>query len=176
MAVKVRSKYFIQVIYCNPIEGPLPLRVIFRQRSSSVKDCLPSKFVFHKRLSSIKDCLPSKVVFRQRSSSVKSCLPSKISSVKGHLPSKVVFHQSLSCAKGKLPFKVEKLGRMVQNTLISPFIQKVLKDPQTGGLFKRKKILTVIMRITVGFLPSSASTSTSQFLQPPTHPTCESLL
>ena len=74
-------------------------KVVFRQRSSTVKGRLLSKVVFGQRSSSVKGRLPSKVVFRQRSSSVKSLLPWKVvfhqmaSSAKGCLPSKVVFHQ-----------------------------------------------------------------------------------
>ena len=86
MAVKVRSRKFsFQVVYCNPIKGRLPSKVVFRQRSSSVKGRLPSKVVFRQRSSSIKGRLPSKVVFRQR-----------LSSIKGRLPSKGFFHRRLS--------------------------------------------------------------------------------
>ena len=90
----------------------LPSKVVFRQRSSSVKGRLPSKVIFHKRSSSIKGRIPSKVIFRQRSSSVKGPLPSKVVfrqrsySFKGRLPSKVVFHQRLSSVKGRLPSNV----------------------------------------------------------------------
>ena len=41
----------------------LPSKVVFRQRSSSVKGRLPSKVVLHQRLSSIEGRLPSNVVF-----------------------------------------------------------------------------------------------------------------
>ena len=58
--------------------GRLPSKVVFPQKSSSIKDRLPSKVVFHQRSSSIKSRLPSKVVFRQRSSSIKANLPSKV--------------------------------------------------------------------------------------------------
>ena len=54
---------------------------------------LPSKVVYHQRSSSIKSHLPSKVVFHQR-----------LSSIKGHHPSKVIFHQKSSSIKGRLPF------------------------------------------------------------------------
>ena len=74
---------------CKMFLVKLLSKVVFRQRSFSVKDRLPSK------VSSVKDRLPSKVVFRQRSSSVK-----------GRLPSKVVFRQRLSSVKGRLPSKV----------------------------------------------------------------------
>ena len=81
------------------IRSCLPLKVVFRWRSSSVKGRLPSKVVFRQRSSFVKGRLPSKVVFRQRSSSVKGRLPSKVvfrqrsSSVKGRLSSNVVFDQ-----------------------------------------------------------------------------------
>ena len=87
------------------VKGCLPLKVVFRQLSSSVNGRLPLKVVFRQRLSSVKGCLPSKVVFRQRSCSIEGCLPLKVifhrrlSSIEGHLPSKVVFHQKLSSIK-----------------------------------------------------------------------------
>ena len=49
----------------SSIEGCLPSKVVFHQRSSSLKGCLPSKAVFHHRLSSIYCC--SKVVFHHMS-------------------------------------------------------------------------------------------------------------
>ena len=67
----------------------LPSRVVFKQRSSSIKSCLPWKEVFNERLFSIKGLLPSKVFFHQRSSSIKECLPTK-----------VVFNQTSSSIKG----------------------------------------------------------------------------
>ena len=67
-------------------------KVVFHQKSSSIKDRLPSKGVFHQRSSSIKVCPPSKVVFHPRSSFIKGCLPSK-----------GVFHQRLFFIKGCLP-------------------------------------------------------------------------
>ena len=94
--------------------GRLPSKVIFRQRSSSVKCRLPSNVVFHQmsssRSSSIKGCFLSKIVFRQRSSSIKGCLPSKVifhrrsSSIEGRLPSKVVFHWRWSSSFGSFLF------------------------------------------------------------------------
>ena len=45
---------------------------------SSIEGCLPSKVVFHQRSSSLKGCLLSKVVIRQGSSSIKGCLPAKV--------------------------------------------------------------------------------------------------
>ena len=86
------------------IEGCLPFRVIFHQRSYFIKGCLPSKVrlplkaVFHQRSPSNAGCLPPKVVFHQRSSSNKGHLPSRVifqrrsSSIQGCLPSKVIFH------------------------------------------------------------------------------------
>merc|ERR1711942_446947 len=62
----------------SSVNGRLPLKVVFRQRLSSIKGCLPSKVVFHRRLCSIEGCLPSKVIFHRRSSFIKKCLPSKI--------------------------------------------------------------------------------------------------
>ena len=88
------------------------MKVVFHQRSSSVKGCLSSKVVFCQRSSFVKGRLPSKVVFRQRSSSVKGRLRSKVvfcqrsSSVKCRLPSKVVFCQRSSSIKCLLPSKV----------------------------------------------------------------------
>ena len=78
-------------------------KVVFLQRSSSVKGHLPWKVVFRERLSSVKGRLQWKVVFRERSSSAKGFLlskdvfPERSSSVKGCLLSKVVFrHRSSS--------------------------------------------------------------------------------
>ena len=62
----------------HPIEGRLTSKVVFHQRSSSVKGHIPSKVVFSQRSYSVKGRLPSKVVFRQRLSSVKGCCPSKV--------------------------------------------------------------------------------------------------
>ena len=67
------------------------LKVVFRQRMSSVKGCLPSRSSSIKRLCSVKGRPPSKVVFRQRASSVKGCLHSK-----------VVFRQKSSSVKSCL--------------------------------------------------------------------------
>ena len=74
----------VKGVFCQRLSSS---NVVFRQMSSSIK-CrplgrFPSKVVFHQRSSSVKGCLPSKVVFHQKSSSIK-----------GRLPSKVVFHQS----------------------------------------------------------------------------------
>ena len=82
------------------------LKVIFRQRSSSVKGYLPAKIVFRQRPSSDKGLLPSKVVFRQRSSSIK-----------GRLPSKVVFRQRWSSFEGCLLSKVVFRDRSSSSTL-----------------------------------------------------------
>ena len=60
-------------VFC---QGHLPSRVVFCQRSSSVKGCLLSKVVFRIRSPSVKGCLPSKFVFCQRLSSVRGRLPS----------------------------------------------------------------------------------------------------
>ena len=79
----------------------LPSKVVFHQRSSSIKGviyqrlCLSSKAVFHQRVSSINGHLLSKVAFYQRLSSIKGCLPSK-----------VVFHQRLSFINKHLSSKV----------------------------------------------------------------------
>ena len=62
----------------------LPSKVVFRQRSSSLKGRLPSKVIFRQSSSSVKVRLPTKVVFHQR-----------LSSVKGHLPSKFIFRQRI---------------------------------------------------------------------------------
>ena len=43
----------------SSINGLLPSKVVFHQRSSSIKGRLPSKAVFHQRLSSIKNRFPS---------------------------------------------------------------------------------------------------------------------
>ena len=83
----------------STIKGCLPSKVVFRQRSTSVKVHLPLKVVFRQRSSSVEGLLPSKVVFCQRSPFVKGCLPLKVvlrqmsSSIKGRLPSKFVFCQ-----------------------------------------------------------------------------------
>ena len=50
------------------IKGRLPLKFVFLQR------CLPSKVIFHQKSSSVKGRLPSKVVFSQRLSSIKGRL------------------------------------------------------------------------------------------------------
>ena len=54
----VRScKFFFQVLYCNPIKGCLPSKVVFRQRSSSVKGlCMFLRLPYFKYLENIK-CL-----------------------------------------------------------------------------------------------------------------------
>merc|ERR1711942_6470 len=59
------------------VKRRLPLKVVFRQRLSSIKGCLPSKVVFHRRSCSIKGRLPLKVVFHQRSSSIEGRLLSQ---------------------------------------------------------------------------------------------------
>ena len=53
----------------------LPSKVVFRQRSSSVKGRPPVKVVLHQRLSSIEGRLPSKGVFHQMSSSAPELPP-----------------------------------------------------------------------------------------------------
>ena len=63
-------------------EGCLPLKVVFRPRSSSTQGCLPLNVVFHRRLSSAEGCLVLKVVFHP-----------KLSSTEGRLPPKGVFHR-----------------------------------------------------------------------------------
>ena len=86
----------------------LPSKVVFHQRSYSVKGHLPSKVIFRQRLSSVKGRLPSNVVLRQRSSSVKgrppvhwlwlySCLVSESSNYKlGRLDKVLVLQFALT--------------------------------------------------------------------------------
>ena len=108
--------------YCPPsevsIEGRLTSKVVFYQRSSSIKSHLPSKAVgtvCHQKAPSIKGCpssiegyLKLKVLFKWRSSSIKGCLPLKdafrqsLSSIKGPLPSKFLLHQKWSSIKSRL--------------------------------------------------------------------------
>ena len=108
-----------------------PLKVVFDQRSSSIKSCLwpcldivifMSKVRLswvelwlswgHQRTSFIYGYLPSMFVFHQSLSSINGCLPSKVvfhhmsSSIKGCFPSKVVFPHSLSSVNGCVPSKV----------------------------------------------------------------------
>ena len=64
------------------------MKVVFRQRSSSIK-----------RLSSIKGSLPSKVVFHLPSLMI---FHEMLSSINGNLSSKVILHQQLSFIKGDL--------------------------------------------------------------------------
>ena len=84
----------------------LSSKIVFHQKSSSIKGCLPLNVIFHLRLSSIKGCLPSKVAFHQRLPFIKGFLPSKAffhqrsSSIKECLPTKVVFNQTSSSIKG----------------------------------------------------------------------------
>ena len=75
---------------------------------SSIKGCLLSKVIFNQRSSSIKTRLQSKVIIKScfPLSSIYGNLPSKVVSVKGCLPSKVFFHQRLSSIKVPLPSKV----------------------------------------------------------------------
>ena len=61
-------------------------KVVFHQKSPSIKGHLPSKVVFYRRLSSKKGCLPSEVFFHQR-----------LSSIKGLLPLDVIFHLPWPC-------------------------------------------------------------------------------
>ena len=115
------------------MEGRHPSKVVFRQRSSSVKGGLLLKVVFRQsRLLSkvvflfwvififVQHCVPSsnvQVIFCQRSSSVKGRLPSKVVFlfwvififVQRRVPSsnvQVVFCQRSSTVKGRLPLKV----------------------------------------------------------------------
>ena len=65
----LRSIYIFEVVFH-------PTKVVFNQRTSSIKGRLQSKGVFHQRLSFIKGCFPSRVVLHQRSSFIKGRLPS----------------------------------------------------------------------------------------------------
>ena len=133
-------KYFLQVIYCNPIKGCLPSKVVFHQRSYFIKGCLPSQVVFRQRSSYIKGCPPSKVVIRLRSSSIEGHLSSKVvfhqrlSSVKGHLLSKVIFRQRSSSVKGRLPSNVffRKRSSSVKGCLLSKFVKEFEPGLDTG--------------------------------------------
>ena len=89
------------------IQGRLPSKVVFCQRSSS------SEVIFHKNESKVSIHLLTEDIFHQRSSSIKGCLPSKVvlnnqrsPYIKGHLPSKAVLHQRSSFIKGCPPSKV----------------------------------------------------------------------
>ena len=100
------------------IQGRLPSKVVFCQRSSSsevifhkneskVSIHLLTEDIFHQRSSSIKGCLPSKVVLNnQRSPYIKGHLPAKVVFHKSYLPSKVVFPQRPSSTRGLLSSKV----------------------------------------------------------------------
>ena len=81
--------YIFSLQRSSPIEGCLPLKVIFHQR------CLPWKVVLHQRLSAIEGCLPLKVIFHWRSSFIKGCLLSKVN-----------FHQRVTSIKVCLWLKV----------------------------------------------------------------------
>ena len=76
-------------------------KMVFNQRSSSMKDCLASKVVFHWSLCSIIECLLLKFLFHERSKSPvvfhKSMTSFKmLTFVKDCLPLKVLFHWRLS--------------------------------------------------------------------------------
>ena len=75
-----------KVVFCqslSSVKGHLQLKVVFRQRPSSLK------IIFRQMLSSVKDRLPSKVVFHQIPSSSNNILHQRSSSIKGRLPSEV---------------------------------------------------------------------------------------
>ena len=95
------------------------LKVVFHQRSSSIKGHLSSKVIFHQRSSSIKGRLTSKVIFHQRSSSIKGCLPSK-----------VVSHQRLSyikdCLSVSKPLRILELINQSIPVILSTIRQRVL--------------------------------------------------
>ena len=78
-----KNDHTVAVVRASPkITDYRQKKVVFHQRSSSIKGHLLSKVIFYQRPPSIKGCLSFKVVFHQKSSSVK-----------GPLASKVIFHQ-----------------------------------------------------------------------------------
>ena len=104
----------------SSIKGYLLLKVVFHQKSSSIRSRfppkavlhfghLPSTVVFHWRLSSTESCVSLKIVFHRRSCSTEGCLLPKVvfhrrlSSTKSRLPPKVIFHRRSSSTEGRLP-------------------------------------------------------------------------
>ena len=111
------------------MKGRLPSKVIFRQRSFSIKGHLPSKVILRQRLSFVNGCLLTKFVFRQRSSSVKDCFLSKVifcqrsSSIKSHLP----VHCCYSCLVSES--SKYKLG-CLDKVLVLKFVLKPSNQPR----------------------------------------------
>ena len=87
-------------------------KVVFRQRSFSLKGFLPPKVVFHQMSSYIKGKghLPSKAFLHQRLAFFKECLPLSVishwmlSSIEGCHPLKAVLHWMYSSIEGCLPW------------------------------------------------------------------------
>ena len=92
----------------STIKDCLSLKVVFNWRVylCSTKSRLPSKVVFHQKSSSIKYHLLSKAVSHHWLSFINSNLPPKVLFQKGFLPSMAIFHQRRSSIKGCLPSNV----------------------------------------------------------------------